>query len=74
MKKYLYPSNFPPSHKEIPPIVLTVTLLVICISYVVDARKNDVTSSNVVESETSPSDLLQNKSLSLTIDNIGEEY
>ena len=32
-------SNFPPSHKEISPTVLTVTLMLTCISYVVVLRK-----------------------------------
>ena len=40
-----------PSHKEILPTVLTVTLLFTCISYVVDERKN-ITPSNVVETKT----------------------
>ena len=38
----ILPINFPSSHKEIPPTVLTVTLLFTCISYVNDTRKNDV--------------------------------
>ena len=41
-KRLLYPSdfsNFPPSNKEIPPKVLTVTLTFTCISYVVEVRK-----------------------------------
>ena len=95
MKKWLYPldsSNFLPLHKEIPPTVLTVTLLFKCISYVCWREKNDIMLSNVVETKTEvskvskwrrngarsrcafpPSDLLQNKSLNLTIGYIGKE-